>query len=579
MSAEPGDRIETRRSAAAAALVVLAAVVGLGLMVDSIGRSSATYDETLYLETAAWWWRTGAQESISRAGSPLSFWKIQQIPVLRLLDQTGRGSWIDDPKGHEPELLTWARLGGLWIWVAALLTTALWSLRLHGRAAMVLAAWWFALSPNLLAHGALATMELPATADSVGSAFLFWRHLATGRRRAFVASGLLAGVAFSCKFTAVLWPILYLATWVLDRRPWGFRALLRTTARAMILGAAFVALMIVGDLLVTGFATVPASRQVGRHPSIEARFSPALARVISAAAEMPIPQDFVGFFRQFQHQRSGGLGYLLGERGIGGWRHYYLVAMAVKIPLLFWVVLVARLAANRRIEAARPSATPIIIAVLYLAAASVGSSRNFGFRYLLPVAPLAIVWISGLAQAGRLGRTIALVGLVGQALAVASSHPYELTYFNELASGRTGGRKILADSNLDWGQGLKGLVDLQRNDPRLRDLTLYYFGDTDPRVYGVAGSAHVVHAERTDADFPLVLQAPTAYLAVSASLEWGPWGPPGFFHELAALEPIAMTADSTIAVYRSSDLAALRARGEGPSGARSEPRNRGVPRQ
>ena len=31
-----------------------------------------------------------------------------------------------------------------------------WSRRLYGPRAMVLASWWFVLSPNLLAHGALA---------------------------------------------------------------------------------------------------------------------------------------------------------------------------------------------------------------------------------------------------------------------------------------------------------------------------------------------------------------------------------------------------------------------------------------
>ena len=74
-------------------------------------------------------------------------------------------------------------------------------------------------------------------------------------------------------------------------------------------------------------------------------------------------------------------------------------------------------------------------------------------------------------------------------MAVASVHPHELTYFNALAGGPRGGRHILSDSNLDWGQGLKGLARLQRSEPEYRDLTLYYFGDTDPAHYGVRGTA------------------------------------------------------------------------------------------
>ncbi len=50
-------------------------------------------------------------------------------------------------------------------------------------------------------------------------------------------------------------------------------------------------------------------------------------------------------------------------------------------------------------------------------------------------------------------------------------------------------------------------------------------------------------------DFPEALKVTTRYLAVSASLQHGPWGPDGFFRGLDALEPVAYTDDGTIAVY------------------------------
>src|SRR5262245_52525659 len=84
----PGEHPE-RSPRWCGAAVVLAAVVGLGLMVDSLGRSSATYDEVKYLQVAARWWRTGDQEEITRMGSPLVFWKLQQVPVLWVLDRVG----------------------------------------------------------------------------------------------------------------------------------------------------------------------------------------------------------------------------------------------------------------------------------------------------------------------------------------------------------------------------------------------------------------------------------------------------------------------------------------------------------
>ena len=129
-----------------------------------------------------------------------------------------------------------------------------------------------------------------------------------------------------------------------------------------------------------------------------------------------------------------------------------------------------------------------------------------------------------------------------------------MTYFNLLAGGPLGGRHVLSDSNLDWGQGLKGLARLQRAEPEYRDLTLYYFGDTDPKWYGVEGVSHVVNAVDDHQDLPGLHAVQTRYVAVSASLQWGPWGPPGFFADLDQVRPITMSDDTTIAIYRVDDL-------------------------
>ena len=39
---------------------------------------------------------------------------------------------------------------------------------------------------------------------------------------------------------------------------------------------------------------------------------------------------------------------------------------------------------------------------------------------------------------------------------IALIHPHELSYFNAAAGGPIGGRRVLSDSNLDWGQGWPG---------------------------------------------------------------------------------------------------------------------------
>ncbi len=432
-------------------LVVAAAAVGLALLWGTLWESSATYDEVAYLRIAARWWRTGDQTQITRMGSPLLFWKLQQVPTLWVLDRLGRRELIDDPVGRQEELLPLVRAGALWIWLVALVLVAGWSRLLYGPCAMALSAWLFALSPNLIAHGGLVTMEMPVMAAITGMLFLFWTFLTGGRRVWLWASAVVGGLAFSCKYTTVLIPpILAVAWWLHQWRqrgspdvgldltqvsdglhapdntppnppfarggktmvkglfpplakggpggcfvtgPCRYAALSETaliTSRVALGMSGYVLVLLLANVVVTGCAFMPLSQSRGDHPSITAklgdRFSPWIARIY----ETPMPQDWVGFATQTHHQMSGGPSYLMGERRLTGWRHYYLVALAVKVPLTFWLLLASRAAMAARGERddkspPRDVLLPLVM-LIFLAAAALGSSRNYGLRYLLPVA-------------------------------------------------------------------------------------------------------------------------------------------------------------------------------------------------
>jgi hypothetical protein len=124
-----------------------------------------------------------------------------------------------------------------------------------------------------------------------------------------------------------------------------------------------------------------------------------------------------------------------------------------------------------------------------------------------------------------------------------------------------GGRKILSDSNFDWGQGLRSLARLQRDRAEFRELSLFYFGNTDPAYYGVEGQ-RTLFQPGSPSDLPPSLTVETAYVAVSASLQWGSGAPPGYFEGLDGVAPIALTDDRTIAIYRTSDLRASTTSGQ-----------------
>jgi hypothetical protein len=67
---------------------------------------------------------------------------------------------------------------------------------------------------------------------------------------------------------------------------------------------------------------------------------------------------------------------------------------------------------------------------------------------------------------------------------VVRIHPHYLAYINELGGGPSRGWRYLVDSNLDWGQDLKGLKRWT-DEHRVAHLKLSYFGTADPAYYGI----------------------------------------------------------------------------------------------
>ncbi|MGH9368697.1 MAG: hypothetical protein ACRD3M_13600, partial [Thermoanaerobaculia bacterium] len=124
------------------------------------------------------------------------------------------------------------------------------------------------------------------------------------------------------------------------------------------------------------------------------------------------------------------------------------------------------------------------VAVLFLA--STGSSYNIGIRHVLPVYPflalagaaaLSKLWQRG-GRAARGASAVLLLLPLSAAAEAARVHPHELSYFNPLAGGPEGGRRILTDSNVDWGLDLARLAEELRRRG-VSDPTVVYFGGDD----------------------------------------------------------------------------------------------------
>ena len=349
-------------------------------------------------------------------------------------------------KAHPGRTLTLMRLGILPFFFLACLVIHVWARHLFGNAVASLATALFTLLPPVLAHAGLATTDM-ALAACLSAAFLsllLWAERPTWTRSLLL--GAVTALALLSKFTTLGFlpaaAVLALMAHAAVERPTRQRLLTLAKERAPRFALAIAA----GGLV------------------IWAAYWFSFGKVPGWSISLPAPELFDGVRSAFQHNAGGHLEYFLGEVRRTGWWYYFPVVLAVKTPIAFllltgvgaWVCFAKR---KQTVYWLPPAFS------LGILLPSMTSHVNIGVRHILPVfAGFSIVAALGVSRlmAGRWTAIAAGVLVLWMAVSGALAHPDYLAYFNELAGDRP--ERILADSDLDWGQ------DTVRLARRLRQL-------------------------------------------------------------------------------------------------------------
>jgi 4-amino-4-deoxy-L-arabinose transferase-like glycosyltransferase len=360
--------------------------------------------------------------------------------------------------------------------------------RLYGDGAGVFALALYALTPETLAHGGLATLDLPTALGAFATVLAF---VGFARRGTWRAWGILA-IAFAAltltRFTA--WMVFALLVAL------AAGALVAGIApRRRILAAGVLALLPLGlAALHLGYRGEAEWRPLAEHRFASQRFQ-ALQRA-APALRLPLPDAYLlGLDHQlFESQPGVTSTYLNGRITRDPVREYVAVAVAVKWPLALWAALAIAAVATltrrprRALDAGRAFEEWALaaLAAITVAGAALAVNLNVGVRYLLPALPplfvLASRWLA--APVARPRRAVALVVAAALALECASTGPWWLSFFNAAAGGPGAGDRIVNDSNADVGQGL---IALREELARLgvSRVHLAYHGTVDPALYGI----------------------------------------------------------------------------------------------
>jgi hypothetical protein len=224
-----------------------------------------------------------------------------------------------------------------------------------------------------------------------------------------------------------------------------------------------------------------------------------LARSPLGLLPVPLPREYIRGLdgQQWSVEQGETVNYLNGRWSETGWWYYYLEAFLLKVPLphLLLMGLGAVSVLLVRTERRDGAWMMVTMGVVYWALHSFGSNKNIGLRYMLPIFPLCCILagrsmllvarFSGVARKVCVG-VIVLLAAWGATESLRIFPDY-LAYFNQAAGGPEGGPRYLLDSNIDWGQDLKGFADYLKTHQRYRDTPVYlaYFGYVYPEHYGI----------------------------------------------------------------------------------------------
>lgn len=463
------------------AAVMLAQMAAV--MVVTAVQQTPTIDEPVYVGTAVTYIEQGSLRYNPEhpplgkliMGAGLAFAHPHLDPSFNG-NQSELGRHVLYESGNDPyELMFLARLPMIVLTLLFGLVVFAFARELTNAWGALVALALYAFSPDVIAHGSLATLDVPAIGFLLTAVWLTWRAR-TGRPWLWLSlAGVALGAALATRMSILpaVPVVMGLGVLAMKNRAGWWKSLAVGAGIGVITVATVWAVYLSVDpwlrfLTPTGLKEIDGLRGL-------------------LVDLMPFPKPFRDGMRvQFGFEDQVFSGFLFGEYYEGSRWYYLPSAVLVKTPLAMMLLWVAGAAAMLAVRRLRMAAVHVLVVPAVLFAVAMTGARDFGSRYaiflpiFLAVAASAFVTVRG--NWPKWSAT-ALASLV--AASSLSTFPYYLPYSNEAFGGTANTHNNLHDSNADWGQDLGRLADRLRERYPGEKVWLVYKGAGVPEAYGI----------------------------------------------------------------------------------------------
>lgn len=340
---------------------------------------------------------------------------------------------------------------------------------LYGTGAGLFALFLQSFSPVVLAHSRYAIDAVYTSFFILLAICAFHEYMRNPTARTTIFAGMAFGLAQLAKFSATLLIPCFVILAVMGRvrggKPRGLYG--RMAGLALIFSMGYFVVWAGYGFTTGSLSDIRITERFIGAGDAGWEF-PDAARLSQGAfrpGRVPLVTYLRGLWELWRHNQMGHPAFLMGEVSRHGWWYYYIVAFCIKspIPLLALLALTV-LWCGRISRSGRTDDWYLRIPLCVTFGLSLMSRQALGLRHIFIVYPLLHVYLSGIV-------TVRFAGPVRQGLFRAGVAclcawylygavriwPHYLAYFNEFIGGPKNGYKYLVDSNLDWGQDLKGV--------------------------------------------------------------------------------------------------------------------------
>jgi hypothetical protein len=414
------------------------------------------------------------------------------------------------------QIVFWARIPIIFLSLLLGFFVFRWASELYGIESGLFALLLYAFSPNILAHSRLATTDLGMACFMFLACYRLWKFGSRPSVGNLLLAGLTLGLALISKFSAVFLLPVYLLfplvqSFLNDPQPKPNSSVGRPDPKAraptnplkkwgrwmvyssLIIGIGVLVIAAVYPCYLKPWyrfdeTVLPALQRWYPNAEINKGFW----RLVSST-RVPGREYALGLLGLVEHSKKGHDAFLWGKTSSQGWWYYHLATLAIKTPIALQIMLLLAfgLYLSRRIKGTSPNLYNdfflIVPPFLFFTAISFGPVK-IGLRHVLPVLPFIFVFTARflkLALEGHLLAGLTFLLIVWYLVSSIRIHPHYLAYFNEYVGGPANGYKYLLDSNLDWGQDLKGLKKYMEARG-IEKVKLDYLGTIDLEYYGIS---------------------------------------------------------------------------------------------